>query len=205
MFKKIYYLFSSKKSGRHLGYKHYKSIDFCPCWNYGMVLETGDIRYILKLEDYEDLPLDINAEELAKAWQSINNEFGQAHNDNSHVIYTVKYQSFVNLQWELFKLEMLRDLNKVAPNSKETKEAFKYCKVSPSSVHKKIAQVEVKLQLKKKELEEEQEETGQKVDFFTIIDDISNIKGYPINPHTTTLRQFLTIKNNIKKQHGDKR
>lgn len=39
--------------------KHYKSIEDCPIWNLNKVNETGDVRYLLKLDDYyDDLPLN---------------------------------------------------------------------------------------------------------------------------------------------------
>ena len=36
--------------------KYYKTIEDLPIWNFEKVSETGDIRYILKLEDYFELP-----------------------------------------------------------------------------------------------------------------------------------------------------
>jgi hypothetical protein len=37
-------------------YKIYDHADFCPIWNHEKVKETGDLRYLLKLESYSKLP-----------------------------------------------------------------------------------------------------------------------------------------------------
>jgi len=36
--------------------KYFRTIEDLPIWNFEKVSETGDIRYILKLEDYFELP-----------------------------------------------------------------------------------------------------------------------------------------------------
>ena len=50
--------------------KYYKHIDFLPMFNYVYVNKTGDLRWLLKLENYDELP-EINqdlTDELSKLW-----------------------------------------------------------------------------------------------------------------------------------------
>ena len=51
-------------------YKTYTDIDILPVWNYNKVKETNEYRYLLKLEDYLELPkIDFD---LSKIWEDIN-------------------------------------------------------------------------------------------------------------------------------------
>ena len=51
--------------------KYYKLPDTLPAWNYFKILETGDPRYLLILEDYFSLPADVNIELLSNAYLEI--------------------------------------------------------------------------------------------------------------------------------------
>ena len=53
--------------------KYYHSIDFLPVGCFYKVLETGDYRYLLKLDDYDELPeCSLNLDEV---WESIVKEY----------------------------------------------------------------------------------------------------------------------------------
>jgi len=57
-------------SGNKIEYKHYKSIDFITLFCYNKVDTTGDLRYLFKLEDYEELP-DIDTAYLSSVWDDM--------------------------------------------------------------------------------------------------------------------------------------
>lgn len=50
--------------------KHYKTFEMIPIYNFRKVKETKDLRYLLKLKDYEYLP-NINTKYLEKVWEDI--------------------------------------------------------------------------------------------------------------------------------------
>lgn len=54
-----------------MNYKYYKSINFLIAFNYYEIKATGDLRYLLKLEDYEDLPDDVDVEFLKPVMDEI--------------------------------------------------------------------------------------------------------------------------------------
>ena len=55
---------------RRKKYKTYTDIDSLPVWNYNKVKETNEYRYLLKLDDYSELPeFDFD---LSKIWEDIN-------------------------------------------------------------------------------------------------------------------------------------
>jgi len=49
---------------------HFKSLEFLPMFNYYKVEELGDLRYLLKLGDYEDLP-ETNTDHLVELWNDL--------------------------------------------------------------------------------------------------------------------------------------
>ncbi|MCP4987236.1 MAG: hypothetical protein GY928_14655 [Colwellia sp.] len=54
----------------------YKSLDFVKVWNYYKVEETGDFRYLLKLDDYDTLP-DFKCDELESVYSDLKLEVAQ--------------------------------------------------------------------------------------------------------------------------------
>jgi len=54
----------------------YKSLDFIFVWNYYKAEETGDLRYLLKLDDYECLP-EYNTDELEDVWDDLRTQANQ--------------------------------------------------------------------------------------------------------------------------------
>lgn len=58
-------------------YSYYKSCKYLPIFYFNEVQETGDIRYLLKLKDYEELPEKYDKRALKEAWQEINFEYAE--------------------------------------------------------------------------------------------------------------------------------
>ena len=55
--------------------KFYRTIEELPIWNYNKVSESGDVRYLLKLEDYFELPdKGFKLKELAQTFVNIADE-----------------------------------------------------------------------------------------------------------------------------------
>lgn len=52
----------------------YRSLDFVKVWNFYKAEETGDYRYLLKLDDYEVLPKYSNMLELTKVFEGLKME-----------------------------------------------------------------------------------------------------------------------------------
>lgn len=56
-------------------YKIYKSLDILPIWNYNMICEKNDVRYLLVLDDYNDLPEKCNIEKCYEIWDKLIYDF----------------------------------------------------------------------------------------------------------------------------------
>lgn len=76
---------SNKKTGTTSISKQqdiYRSLDSIKVFNYYKCEETGDLRYLLKLEDYDVLP-DVNVDGLDVIWDELKNEVQQIGIDKS--------------------------------------------------------------------------------------------------------------------------
>jgi len=57
-------------------YQVYDSIEDLIVWNFKKAQSTNDLRYLLVLDNYKELPLkNYDASKLFKAWKKINDEF----------------------------------------------------------------------------------------------------------------------------------
>ena len=55
--------------------KYFRTIEDLPIWNFEKVSETGDIRYILKLEDYFELPEEgFNPDDLVRVYVKVSDD-----------------------------------------------------------------------------------------------------------------------------------
>lgn len=50
--------------------KHFKTLDYLPMFNYYKTEETKDLRYLLKIEDYEELP-EVEVDYLNEVWNDL--------------------------------------------------------------------------------------------------------------------------------------
>jgi len=74
--------------------KFYRSIDQLPLFNYSKIVETNDLRFLLVLPDYFELPViaDKELQELSEAWEVINNEITDfARISDNQIKLTMKY------------------------------------------------------------------------------------------------------------------
>ena len=62
--------------------KYYKTLESILMFNYYKVDETGDLRYLLKLSDYDELP-DVNVDHLADIWDNMRFEVEQVAIDKN--------------------------------------------------------------------------------------------------------------------------
>src|SRR6056297_3173200 len=175
------------------GYKYYTTIDFLPLFNFFKILETNDLRYLLKLKDYETLP-NIHFE-LNKEWNDIQSQYEQADNSNNSIITFTQSKSLQKLHNEYLVLWNLNNLLLIAPEHEKTKEMLNYVGIKSNKVEKKLKVLRNKIEIKNKDFEK----PHKKIDFMKIIDEIEDIKGREIDIYKTTVRKYIAIKQNI---HG---
>lgn len=181
-------------------YKYFRSIDFLPIFNFFKVMETGDKRFLLKIEDYESLPEIEDITFLNKVWDEIELQYGKAEDSNRSVIQFVTAKGVHELVLEHLMLWNIYNLMVAENNGINTKECLKRAGLEDKSlkwIGKRIKVLTNKINLKREAIKETNTEDG-KVDFWTILDKINDAKGYKIDPYKTTVREYLAIKRNIK-------
>lgn len=191
-----------KRSNNTCKFDYYKSIDFLPLFNFFMIHKTEDLRYLLKLEDYEVLPDNVELNNLPDIWEKILVEFQESEDGNRSVIQYVEGRAILKLELDYLILWNLYNLMSTIPDSKEILELKKEAGYSDKSIkwiEKQLKIINNKLRIKRKGIKEKEvKETA--FDFLRLIDEIESIKGYVIDIHKTTVRKYIAIKKNIKAQ-----
>lgn len=188
----------SKKSKNN--YRYYKSIDFLPIFNFFKVIETDDLRFLLKIEDYEILPDDADIKELSKAWESISNEYSKAENSNSSVIHFTTIKSLHKLELEFLMLWDLMNLIIIDENGFNSKECLIKAGLQGKDlkwIEKRIKALTNKINLKQAKIKEDYPQ-NKKDDWVKVLDKIEDIKGRKIDKYQTTVREYLATIENIK-------
>jgi hypothetical protein len=94
---------------------HYENIEDCPIWNFSKVGETGDLRYLLKLEQYNVLP-KIDTAKLSIVYEQIINtiiaKFGISESlftkgieEKALLILKLKYLAGEKHLWAIIKIK----------------------------------------------------------------------------------------------------
>lgn len=93
-------------------HKFYKSCKYLPIFNFYEILESNDLRYLLKLPDYEDLPDEktINKKQLTEVWRNINLEYGDLQlQDGENKMYFTLEKQIERLKFEYGHINMILD------------------------------------------------------------------------------------------------
>lgn len=181
-------------------YRYFRSIDFLPIFNFFKVTETGDKRFLLKIEDHELLPEIEDIEFLNKAWDEIELQYGKAEDNNGAVIQFVIAKGIHKIELEylvLWDLHNLMIIDEVGINAKECLEKAGYKGRDMKWIEKRIKILTNKIKLKRKDISDNNPEEKES-DWTLIIDKIEDIKGRNIDVHKITVRQYLSMVKNIK-------
>lgn len=85
---------TSKSQEKDRTIKLYRTIKDLPIWNWDQVKSTGDRRYLIRLDDYDELP---NTEVPIELWQDLLNEYNDDFQD-SGTIGSFAYEKFIEHQ-----------------------------------------------------------------------------------------------------------
>ena len=149
-------------------YKYYKSIDFLILYCFFKVIETEDVRYLLKLDDYEILP-EVDLTELNEAWINIQTQYAEAENSNSSVIQFITAKSLHKMETEYLMLWDIYNLLSIAPEA--AKEVIKKAGLEGKGlewIEKRIKALINRIKIKRKDIE--YDTPTKKPNFLLIID-----------------------------------
>jgi hypothetical protein len=192
--------------------RYYQSIEFLPIGCFRKIVETGDLRYLLKLEDYEYLPdCSLN---LLEIWEKINSEymqFSKGQRKKMEVAFTLE-KEITRLKIDYWiaqgliyaigidkkgRADHIKDLAEIGYSIEYTDERDLIEKLKAAQnwsrgmiTQRKIREAELK------RLTKEEEGGGT---FEELVDAVEVYKGYKIDIWTTSTKQWLTMVNNYEK------
>lgn len=192
----------SKQSAKSLKYS--ENISLVSLWQFKKVVETGNVKFLLKLNDYDELP-DCDTEELSDVWYKIYAEFSEIVGGNRADLWLVKHKRLVlmKLNYEI-GCTILRVVQ-ICPVA-ETLEAAKEhgyfidldnLKKTFEKAYTKLMRLKNKISVIEKESKQDTEET-EKEDFDGLITTLEKYQGYQFDEHKMMVRKFANIYKNFK-------
>lgn len=194
-------------------WRPYTSTEFLPVRNFYKCVDTGDLRWILRGIDYENLPectLD-----LSSTWDKIWEEFIEVSKDRDYQIYfeAVRKRALLEFRYEYLKAEIYTlyfrfnqeyadDLSRegVILNL-ESREA--YVESLKAGTYK-LKSFETKIELLRLEIEAKTKGKGPS-NFEDLVDSVEQYRGQPIDIDTLSIKRFILMLNKIKSENGKRK
>lgn len=166
-----------------------------------MVVNSGDVRYLLILDDYDDFP-EFDTDLLSTAWYDIYNEFSESVGGNRSDLWLLKQKRLVSLKldYELGSIA-LRVVQSV-PHADTIEVAAEQGYIIDlnnfdTTFEKAYTQLmKVKNQVKALENEQQKEEVGGDLD--GLITTLEKHQGYQFNETKMTVKKFAAIYKSFK-------
>jgi hypothetical protein len=190
----------------------YTTTDYLPVRNFYKVTETGDLRWLLKGIDYEQMP-DVTID-LTEVWDQIFNEFVALSKDRDYELYLDNLRKlaktenkYETLKSELFTLyfrynkEYADDLE--AENITLNLTTREYYLKSLDVAARRLDQYLTKIKLLEKELKAR--EVKSDVQFEDLVFMVERYQGFPLDIDKVSIKRFVLILNRIKEENGKRK
>ena len=168
-------------------------------WQFKQVIETGDVRYLLVLDDYEELP-DVDTSTLVTVWFDIYSDFSEVTGGGEATLMLTKYKNIIYMEYQYnSEARLLNMLDKMRlPEMVEAIAEIGYF-IDLKNYDKTFAKARSKLvrlknQLnsdKKKRAAEKEEEKN--TDFDSLITTLEKHQGYQFIEHKMSVKKFANI------------
>ena len=196
------------KKQKEKALKFSENISQATLWQFKNVVESGDVRYLLRISDYDELP-DIDTQELSDAWYNIYSEFSEIVGGNRADLWLVKQKKLImmKLNYEI-GTTVLRAVQ-ICP-VEETIEAAKEfgyfidldnLKPTFEKAYTKLKRLENQISIIENQSKQDEKETENE-DFDGLITTLEKHQGYQFDEHTMMVRKFANIYKNFKDAKG---
>ncbi len=184
---------------------YFKSIDTLPIWNYTKIIESEDLRYLVRSEEYDfeftesDIELSI--------WETISKQYVEA---TSH---RVTNKRFSMLNRNILELTIKRDIIEnlcfilsIEFENEKAKEILANLGYKPNSVEdlegifKRSRNMNTLIREKQAQLENEFGKAPINTSFEAIIDRISDYKHRELDPRKISVKRWIAIEDNYIEQ-----
>lgn len=190
---------------------YYHSIDTVPIWNFSKWQSNEDVRYFLKVEDYEELPeiTDKEATQLTSTAIEIYfeaNEFELKMSTRNNYVFTLtKRLALVTAEHDIINnILQLLELTGPEPESEKLLNQVGYSIREGKDFYDEIKRIfnqnqnkKVKINELRSELEALTKKTGESESIESIQIALEKHNNRAIDLHTTTLKKWLILKNNL--------
>lgn len=193
--------------------KIYRSIDSLPLWNYIQVEEKNDLRYLLILDYYDVLPTiqvdpNIWAEIQLQAFEASGKKADNYTNELKRLI--IAQQEYRQIKDCTFILSYKKDPEIIAILEKILQEYDQKFKINLNSDKEYLASVieadrqsqglASDLAIKTKHFNNKYHnlEGDKKINYNSIINNLSKYYGYRVKPKEITVREFLSMNADLK-------
>lgn len=184
-------------------YKAYSSLEFISIGCFFKALETGDLRYILKLNDYEKLPkvrIDLSVE-----WKLLYNQYVKECGGYSMIHYETEFRNIITKKELYIKLKHAAFLLSVKPNDEliqlirdfgfqfNNNTDDDYCN-SIINLHRQVQGLGKVIEKKYNEFVRKYESKNKsKLNLYEIINAFEMYKNRRIDIWKTSMKEFLVI------------
>lgn len=165
-------------------------------WQFKTVIETGDLRYLLILDDYDQLP-DFDLDLLTVAWQNIYQEFSDIAGGQRANLWLLKVKRLTALQLKLqYHSSFLRVVQAFPhPELIELINDEGY-NIDPERLEESFRSAYSKLMKLKGQISmmvNEQKKDEAKNDMDGLITALEKFQGYQFDEHKMTVKKFVNI------------
>ena len=169
-------------------------------WQFKQVIETGDVRYLLVLDDYEELPDIDDTTELVTTWFNIYSGFSDVTGGGRSDLWLAKHKNIIYMEHQYnSEARLLNMLDKLRhPDMIEAIKDLGYF-IDLKDYDRTFAKARTKLvriknQLKSEEenRKKEKEEEGT-TDFDALITTLEKHQGYQFIEREMSVKRFANI------------
>ncbi len=171
-------------------------------WQFKMVINNDDVRYLLILDSYNELP-DVDVAELELAWYNIYREYSEIVGGNRADLWLLKQKQFISMKLEYeIGACLLRVIKEIPhPELLEMAEKFGFF-IKIDDLEKTFIKARAKLvRLKNKIVTTEKEMSkteDEKANLDPLIVMLEKHQGYQFNEHEMTVNKFANIYRSFK-------
>lgn len=179
--------------------KHAKNSSEATLWQFKMVINTGDVRYLIKIDNYDELPEDVDYAELSNAWYRIYNEFSDVAGGNRADLGLLQVKRLTTMKIRIAThFELLKAIS-IFPD----KELIDYFNtlgyaIDPdnfnetyNAAHRKLTHEKHKASGIEKDMEDDDQKS--ETDLDDLIVSLEKYQGYQFNEYEMTVRKFANI------------
>ncbi len=198
------------KRQRKTKLKYYGSIDFLPIRNYFEASMSMDYRWLLKLEDYSELP-DVDID-LDKVWDRINGQYNDivGGEDQSFIIEEnrelledqqniLNYQNMISYLYLEDKQEYIDDLKKIKIEiSTDPKKYYE----SLNKAEEVLIGMQEAINIKRSELSQVMPDAPKNVDYMEMVADVSVMLNRYVDIDKESIRFFANCLKSLKNKRN---